>query len=78
MAKKGVVIKLLASYSQDQNRVSKKNSQTSIDMILTSILDKNINIKLWSKMILIMTHVKNVRPTEALKGNNIYKTYFTA
>lgn len=47
-----------------------------MDITHATILDGNIDDDLWPELILAMTQVKNVRPTEALGGNSSHKAHF--
>lgn len=76
MAKKRIIFKLSAPYSQKQNKVFERIGYTIMDMIYTTILDGNIDDDLWLEVILAINQVKNVRPTKALKSNNPLKAHF--
>lgn len=76
MAKEGIVFEPSAPYSQEQNGVSERVSRTIMDMTRATILDGNIDDNLWPEVILAMTQVKNVRPTEALGGNSPHEAHF--
>ncbi len=39
-----------------------------MDMIREKILEGRIDDTLWLKIVLAMTHIKNLRPTRALEG----------
>lgn len=77
MAKEGIVFELSAPYSQEQNGASERAGRTIMDMTRATILEGNIDDDLlWPEVILAMTQVKNVRPTEALGGNSPHKAHF--
>lgn len=56
----GIVFEPLASYSQKENRVSEKTSQTIMEMMRAKILEGEIENILWPEVVLTMTHIKNV------------------
>lgn len=41
-----------------------------MDIVRGTILEGGINDTLWPKIVLAMTHVKNLRPTRAFKDNS--------
>lgn len=64
-------------YLQEQNDISEKMRRTLIDMIRATILEDNIDNKLWPKLMLAMTYIKNSRLTRALADNLTYhKAHF--
>ena len=74
LSKEGIIFKLSAPYSQELNGLSERTGRTIIDMTRVTILKGNIDDDLWPEIVLAMTHVKNLRPTSALKGNNSHRT----
>ena len=42
-----------------------------MNMTRATILEKNLDDKLWPEIILAMTYVKNVHLTKALNGDNL-------
>lgn len=50
--------------------------RTIIDMTRATILENNINDKLWPKLVLIMTYIKNTRPTTAFQNLSPHKALF--
>ena len=40
-----------------------------MDMVRVTILEGGIDDTLWPEIVLVMTHIKNLRPTQALEGN---------
>ena len=75
MQKEGIIFKLSASYSQEQNGVSKQIGRTIMNMTRATILEGNINDDLWPKLVLAMTYVKNNWPTRAVQNLSPYKAY---
>ncbi len=47
-----------------------------MDITRANILEGNIDDKLWPKLVLAMTHVKNCRPTKALQNLSPHKAHF--
>ena len=47
-----------------------------MEMARACILDGNINDNLWSEVILAMTHIKNILPTNALGGISPHESQF--
>lgn len=56
-----------APYSQKENGVSEKTGKTIMDMVQAMILEGSINDILWPEIVLTMTYIKNLRPTQAFK-----------
>lgn len=51
--------------------------KTLMDIIKAKILEGNIDNKLWSKLVLAMTYIKNSQLIKALANNlNSYKAHF--
>ena len=50
-------------YSQEQNGMSERMGRTIMDMTRVTILEANIDDKLWPELVLVMTYIKNNRPT---------------
>lgn len=69
LQKEGIIFEPLAPYSQEQNGVSERTGRTLMDMTRASILEGNIDDDLWPEILLVMTYIKNNRPTEALPNN---------
>lgn len=65
--KQGKTFKISASYSQEENRISKRTRKTIMDMVSITIRQRGINDTLWLEIVLAMTHIKNLRPTRVLK-----------
>ncbi len=63
----GIVFKPSAYYSQEENGVSEKTGRTIMEMVQAMILEGRMEDTLWPEVILVITHVKNLRPTRALK-----------
>lgn len=59
MQKEDITFEPSASYSQEQNRVSKQMGKTIMDMTRATILESNINNELWPELVLAMTYIKN-------------------
>lgn len=58
-----------APYSQEGNGVSERRGRTIMEMVRVIILEGGIVDMLGSEVVLAMTHVKNLRPTQALEGS---------
>ena len=62
---------------QEQNGVSEKMGRTLMDMTRATILEGNINDKLWPELVLAMTYIKNSKPIRALANNlSFYEAHF--
>lgn len=59
----------------DQNGVSKQMRRTIIDMIRVTILESNIDNKLWLEHVFAMTYIKNNQPTRALQNLTPMKNF---
>lgn len=57
--KNGIIFEPSIPYSQEQNRVLKQIRKTIINMIKAIMLKKNIEDKLWPKLVLAITYIKN-------------------
>lgn len=75
MYRKSITFEPSAPYSQEQNRVSKRTERMIIDITRAIILEDNINDDLWPEFVLVMTYIKNSRPTRALQVLSFYKLY---
>lgn len=64
-----MVFKPLAPYSWEENDVSERTERTIIDMIQAIILKKDINNILGLEIVLVITYVKNLQLTRALKDS---------
>ena len=73
--KKEIIYELSTSHSQKQNKVFEKIRKIIINMIRCIIIRSNISDYLWTEVVLIMIHVKNVRFTKALEENTLFETY---
>lgn len=75
MATNGInYIKPLTSYFQEYNGVLKCVEKTIIDMTRATILESNIDDKLWPEIIIAMTYIKNNYSTKASSSNaTLYK-----
>lgn len=61
-------------YLQEYNGlVSKQVRRIIMEMTHPTILKRNINNHLWPKVVQAITHVKNIRPTKALKRESQYQ-----
>lgn len=69
LTKQGIVFEPSAPYSQEENGVSERTGRTIMDMVRATILEGGIDDNLWPEIVLAMTHVKNLRPTRALKDS---------
>lgn len=58
-----------APYSQEENGVSERTGRTIMEMVRATILEGGIDDTLWPEVVLAMTHVRNLRPTRALKDS---------
>lgn len=76
MQKEGIVFEPSAPYFQEQNGVSERMKKTIMDMTRANILEGNIDDKLWPKLVLAMTHVKNCWSTKALQNLSPHKAHF--
>ena len=73
--KKRITFEPFAPYSQKQNGISKQMGRIIIDMTKATILEGNINDKLWLELILTMTYVKNNRPTKVFQNLSPYEVH---
>lgn len=62
-----IIFKPLVSYSQEENRVSKRTSRTIMEMVQATILKRGMEDTLYPEVVLAITYVKNLRPTQALE-----------
>lgn len=69
MQKEGIVFEPSTPYSQEQNGVAEQTGRTLMDMTRATILEGNIDNELWPEVILLMTCIKNNRPTRTLCAN---------
>ena len=69
MQKNGITLEPLPPYSQEQNSVSERLRKTLIDMTRSTILEGNIDNKLWPELVIAITYIKNSRPTRVLANN---------
>ena len=76
MQKEEIMFEPSTQYSQKQNIVSEQMGRTIIDMTKETILDGNINDRLFPDLVLAMNHVKNCWPTSALQNLNPPKAHF--
>ncbi len=68
LTKQGITFEPFAPYPQEENRVSERTRRTIMDMVRATILEGGIDDTLWPEIILAMTHIKNLRPTQGLEG----------
>lgn len=61
-------------YFQEENSVFERIGRTIMYIARSVIIGGNIPDKLWPKIVLIMVHVKNLRPTLTLSGKSPHKT----
>lgn len=64
-----IVFKLSVPYFQEENRMSKRRGQTVIEKVRATILEEGIKDTLWPKVVLAITHVKNLRPIQVLEDS---------
>lgn len=69
LTEQGITFEPSAPYSQEENGVSERTGRTIMDIVQTTILEGGIDDTLWPEIVLAMTHVKNLRPTRALKDS---------
>ncbi len=67
LTKQGITFEPFVPYFQEENRVSERTKRMIIGMVRVTILEGGIDNILWSEIILVMTHIKNLRPTRVLK-----------
>ena len=68
LTKQGMTFEPSAPYSQEGNRVSEQTGRTIMDMVRTTILEGGIDDTIRPEIVLTITHIKNLRPTQALEG----------
>lgn len=77
MQREGIVFEPSAPYLQEQNGVSERIGRTFMDMIRTTILEGNIEDKLWLELVLAMTYIKNSCSTRVLANDlSLHKAHF--
>jgi hypothetical protein len=69
----GIVYEPSAPYSQEENGVSERCGRTLLTSARATILGGGLPDDLWAEIILAMTYIKNIRPTNALKGISPYE-----
>lgn len=73
MQKKSIKFELLAFYSQKQDRLCKKKSQTLIAQVKSTIIGGIIPDNLWPKILLAITHISNLLLIFSLDKLSPYK-----
>lgn len=68
MLAKGIVFKPSAPYSQEKNRIAKRNSRILIERIRCIIIEREILDEHWPKVFLAMTYISNLLPTSSLNS----------
>lgn len=66
--KQRITFEPFASYFQEENKVSDRTGRKIMNMIRVTILEGRIDNMLWPEIVLAMTHIKNLKPTQALRG----------
>ena len=69
MQREGIIFEPSLPYAQEQNGVSERMGRTIMDMTRATILEGNIDDKLWPELVLGRTYIKTKRPTRALANN---------
>ncbi len=64
---KGIIFELSSPYSQEKNGVSECTGRTIMEMVRATILKRGIDDTLWPEVVLVITHIKNLRPMRALE-----------
>ncbi len=67
LTNQGIIFEPSVPYSQEKNGVSKRIGRTIMEMVRATILEGGIDDTLWPKVVLVMTHIKNLCPTQALE-----------
>ncbi len=69
LTNQGIIFELSAPYSQEENGVSKCTGRTIIEMVRATILEGRMDDTFWPEVVLAMTDIKNLHPTQVLEGS---------
>ena len=61
--KQKITFELFVFYFQKKNKILKKTKKTIINMVRVTIFERKIDNMFWPKIILAMTHIKNLKLT---------------
>lgn len=64
-----IVFEPLAPYFEEENGMSEKTGQTIMEIVRAPILKRRIEVILWPKVVLAMTYIKNIQPTQTLEDS---------